>query len=58
MNSEIKRIIKEANVYQWQIAKVLGVTAGTLTIWLRDNPLPDDRKRRIIEAIEKLTAHQ
>ena len=56
MNKEIKQMIKNANLFQWQIAKALGITAGTLTIWLRDDPLPEERRQRIIEAINKLMA--
>lgn len=53
MNEEIKRMIKDAGLHQWQIAKALGITAGTLTIWLRDDPLPEKRQQMIMEAIEK-----
>lgn len=56
MNSEIKQMIHKAKLYQWQVAKMLGITAGTLTIWLRDDPLPEERRQRIITAIEELVS--
>ena len=56
MNKEIKKMIKTARLYQWQVAKALGITAGTLTIWLRDDPLPEDRRQRIIAAIKELVS--
>lgn len=56
MNQDIKRMIQEANLFQWQIAKALGITAGTLTIWLRDDPLPEERRQRILAAIRKLVS--
>ena len=56
MNKEIKRMIQAAKLYQWQVAKALGVTAGTLTIWLRDDPIPEDRRQRIIAAIKELVS--
>ena len=54
MNAEIKHMIKEAKLFQWQVAKKLGITAGTLTIWLRDDPLPEERRQRVVEAIKAL----
>lgn len=56
MNGEIKRMIQTAKLYQWQVAKALGITAGTLTIWLRDDPLPEERRQRIIAAIRELAS--
>ena len=56
MNKEIKKMIKTARLYQWQVAKARGITAGTLTIWLRDDPLPEDRRQRIIAAIKELVS--
>ena len=53
MNTEIKSMIREAGLHQWQIAKSLGVTAGTLTVWLRDEPLPENRRKMILDAIRK-----
>ena len=56
MNVKIKHMIKEAKLFQWQVAKALGITAGTLTIWLRDDPLPKDKEQRIIAAIKKIAS--
>ncbi len=54
MNREIKQMIQTAKLYQWQVAKALGITAGTLTIWLRDDPMPEERRQRIVAAIKAL----
>ena len=53
MNNEIKEMIKKAGLHQWQVAKRLGITAGTLTVWLRDEPLPEKHRQMILEAIRK-----
>ena len=52
-HEEIKKLIKEAGLKQWQIAKRIGITAGTLTVWLRDDPLPEEHRQLILDAIKK-----
>lgn len=54
MNQEIKRKIRMAGIYQWQVAKALGVSEITLVRWLRDE-LSDQRRNAILEAIESLS---
>ena len=58
MNTEIKRMIQNAQLYQWEVAKALGITAGTFTIWLRDDPLPEARRIRITDAIRQLVSQR
>ena len=52
-SNEIKQILKEKRIYQWEVAKVLGITEFTLTRWLRED-LPEDRATQILEAIDEL----
>ena len=52
-SNEIKKILKEKRIYQWEVAKVLGITEFTLTRWLRED-LPEDRATQILEAIDEL----
>ncbi len=47
--NEIKQILKEKRIYQWEVAKAIGITEFTLTRWLREN-LPEDRATQILEA--------
>ena len=55
MNREIKEKMKAANVHQWQVAKEIGISEYTFCRWLRDEPLQEDRKQLILEAVEKLS---
>ena len=51
-NQDIKKKIKEAGVYQYQIADILGVSETTLVRWLRYE-LTDEQRNMILAAIEK-----
>ena len=52
-SNQIKQILKEKRIYQWEVAKALGITEFTLTRWLRED-LPEDRATQILEAIDEL----
>jgi len=52
-SNEIKQILKEKRIYQWEVAKALGITEFTLTRWLRDD-LPADKAEQIMQAIDTL----
>lgn len=52
-NLEIRESIKQNGVKYWQLADALGISAPTLTIWLR-HELPPEKKQRIMEAIEEV----
>lgn len=52
-NETIKKVARDAGVYQWQIAARLGISEPTLTRWLRF-PLPAEKERKIEEAIRVL----
>lgn len=52
-NSHIRDMIKKADVYQWQVADVLGISEVTLIRWLRTD-LKEEKEERIVQAIEQL----
>ena len=54
-NVEIKTLIKNARIFQWEVARQLGITEFTLCCWFR-HELSDERKNRILQAIEELKA--
>ena len=49
---DIRKKIQEAGLKQWQGAKMVGCGEATLVRWLRDDPIPEERQKRIIQAIE------
>lgn len=46
-------MITEAGLTQWQVAFKAGISAQTLSNWLR-LPLSDDQRERVITAIDEL----
>ena len=52
-NAAIREAAKNADVFFWQIAAEIGVSAPTLTVWLR-RPLPKEKERRVMAAIHAL----
>ena len=54
-NEDVRGLIRANNLYQWQVADVLEVSDVTFMKWLR-HPLPDDKRKRVINAILILTA--
>lgn len=57
INKEIKEAIKDANLFQWQIADCLNMAESTFYRKMR-HILPDAEKQRIFEAIEKLSKEE
>lgn len=53
-NQTLRNSFKAAGVCSWQIAKQAGISTQTLMNWLRDDPLPPDREKRIIDAFDAL----
>lgn len=53
MNNEIREILKEHNIPHYKLAKAIGISSWTLSVWLRDE-LNEERKARIDEALNKL----
>ena len=54
MNQEIKNMIKEAGLHQWQIAEACGVSEWTFVRWLR-HELSEERRKLVLKAIEELS---
>lgn len=52
-NKEVRDTIAAAGFTQWQVAYAAGVSAQTLSNWLR-LPLSDDHHDRVLNALEKL----
>ena len=51
--NQIKQILKEKRIYQWEVAKALGITEFTLTRWLRED-LPDEKADQIMLAVKDI----
>ena len=52
-NERIRKAAKDAGLPLWRVAAELGVSEPTLIRWLRF-PLPEDKERQIMAAIESL----
>lgn len=52
-NEDLRIQIMQRGLFYWQVAKRVGISPTTLTVWLRD-PLPqeDPRRKQIIAALE------
>ena len=57
-SEDIKRILKENGIKQWQLAKAAGIGESTLVCWLRDEEQTGDREKRIICALDMLLGTQ
>lgn len=58
MNSqEIKHLMQGERIYQWEVAKKLGISEFTLVRWLRD-PISEDHQLKIENAINALLDEQ
>ena len=52
-NQTVRKAARIAGVPLWKVAAALGVSAPTMTRWLRF-PLSKDKEQKILEAISKL----
>lgn len=52
-NAEIRELVRKKRLRHYEIADALGVNEFTFSRWLR-NELPDDKKREIIDIIERI----
>lgn len=50
-NLEIRKAMLDANLKNWQLAELLGVTEWTLSRWLRKE-LPQEKKDEIMGVIK------
>lgn len=51
-NQMVRKAIKDAGLYQWQVADLLGITEVTLSRWFR-HEMTEDEQKRICEVINK-----
>ena len=56
-NQTIRETAKRRGVKHWQIAEYLGISEPTIMRWLRV-PLPPEREKAIMEAIEAITKEE
>lgn len=49
----IQNLCRSKNIYQYEVAKALGVSENTLVRWLRD-PMDEETEQSIINAINEL----
>ena len=55
MNGEdVRATLKERRIFQWELARALGISEFTLVRWLRNGPLSEERAKAVQEAIERL----
>lgn len=52
-NQEIRDLLKEANVKQWQIADELGISEGNFSRKMRYE-VSEEEKKTILEAIDRV----
>ena len=52
-NQDIRNMISKSGLYQWEAAGLVGISEVTMCVWLR-KPLSEERKNRIIKAIDKI----
>mgnify|MGYP006991517026 CR=1 FL=1 len=52
-NIEIRNLIARKRFKYWEIAAAIGICPYSLSKWMRQ-PLTDERKSKILAAIEKL----
>ncbi|MCD7886482.1 MAG: hypothetical protein LUG44_02530 [Clostridiales bacterium] len=52
-NREIRQRISKGGFYYWEVAQAMGVSAGTLCLWLREE-LTGERLTRVLAALDTL----
>lgn len=52
-NLDIRTAIRISGLKHWQVAEAIGVSEGTLCVWLRTELSPE-RRERVVQALEQL----
>lgn len=52
-NLELKTLMAQKNIKQWEVAEALGIAEGTFIRWLRYS-LTTDRRNAIMKAINQV----
>ena len=50
-NQDLRQKAKDRGIFLWQIAKRLGISVATMTIWMREELAENDPRRERIEAV-------
>lgn len=53
-NQDIRNLILSERLRNWEVAEVAGISDSRFSVWLR-TPLNEERKQRILKAIDELT---
>ena len=56
-NEDIKNLIKKKGLFEYEVADAMGISEGYLTTILR-KPLSDERRKKVLTAITKLTEEE
>ena len=48
-NTKLRERIDKSGLYLWQLASKMGISAGTITLWLREELAETDERRIKIE---------
>lgn len=51
---DVRAILRQKRIFQWELARALGISEFTLVRWLRNGPLSEERAKAVQEAIERL----
>ena len=52
-NAELKGLMKQHNIYMWQVAKKLGVNETSFCKWFRE-PLTQTKQQQVLSAVEEI----
>lgn len=50
---ELQDIIKELDIYSWELAREIGISESTYFVWIRAD-LTGERLERVLSAIERI----
>ena len=57
VNQKIKEAIDRAGLKRWEVAKEVGITCWTFSVWMREE-LTGERLARVQAALDRFTANQ
>ncbi len=52
-NQQIREVMRENNIYMWQVAKTLNIYETSFCKWFREE-LSEERKQLVLSAIEEI----
>ena len=52
-NKQIREVMRDNNIYMWQVAKKLNVNETSFCKWFREE-LSEERKQQVMSAIEEI----